>query len=115
MSFDDPTFSCGDPDFEYGETEDYCVEIAGASSIKSNVDIDISLYPNPAHQFLEAKNLFYEGQVSIYDLNGREILSQPILPKNSYKIELPESMSNGLYLFVYEADGKSWNKKFIKH
>ena len=115
MSYDAMTISCGDSFFEFGETEDYCVTIREPSAVIENVELDIFLYPNPAIDYLEVRNLLYEGELRIHSLDGKEVYFKKILPNNnSNVIILPPQLDAGLYLISYRAIGKSWVEKFVK-
>ena len=114
MSYDTQTIACGDFDFQYGETEDYCLRINEPSAVKDNIELELNLFPNPAAEFIEVRNLLYDGEISIHDLNGQEILRQRVIPQNATIIDLPEIMNSGVYIFSYNANGKTWSKTFAK-
>jgi len=114
MSYDAPTFACGDSEYLYGETEDYCVTIDGPLAINNNFELELNLFPNPAREFIEVRNLLYEGVISVHDLNGKVVLKQSAIPKNATIIDLPETMTPGVYIFNYNANGKTWAKTFAK-
>lgn len=80
------------------------------STTENSVKNEISIYPNPASDFIYVKNLKGLNSYKIFDLSGRIIL-QNIL--NEEKIDV-QSLSKGNYIVQIIAKEKTLNFKFIK-
>jgi len=88
---------CGN--FQFGEVEDYCVEIDGKTRSLDNTlrTMPFSIYPNPADQ-----NLFIQAQErinswSLVDLHGKSILTGQS-DQADFKIDIDE-LKPGIYFF----------------
>jgi len=75
----------------------------------------LSLFPNPVSDFLEIKlsEPFKNGQLSILDINGKELMSQSI-DQSSIKVNL-ETLSSGIYFARIIIDQDAQGVKFIKY
>lgn len=80
----------------------------------SNVILDdmLTVYPNPAHNFIRIKNAVKGSKVSIIDGSGKIVLSQQLA---SSEIELG-ALPQGQYILVYVGkDGVQFSQKFLKY
>lgn len=82
--------------------------VLGANDLKTNTKL-VSLYPNPASDFIKINSQNKIKNVMLYDLNGRRI----DVTLNGDEIDL-RNLSAGEYLLTIEADGRSCTEKFIK-
>jgi len=75
--------------------------------------MDITIYPNPAHNEISVKlnNLNVPVQVTIYDLSGKHLLDQPL---NSGVTHLDTTaLQAGIYLIEVSTSGKKTQKKLV--
>lgn len=82
--------------------------VLGVNDIKTNTKL-ISLYPNPASDFIKINSQNKIKNVMLYDLNGRRI----DVKLNGDEIDV-RNLSAGEYLLTIETDGRSSTEKFIK-
>lgn len=105
------SYVCGT--YNYGETEDYNVVISSNLSTGevSGQKNDISIYPNPATDFLNVTKVSDKAMYKIYSAAGQLVSSGNIL---SGKINV-SSLIKGAYVISIEDKGKEkFNSKFIK-
>lgn len=80
---------------QYGQTEDYAIQIN--SSLSTNdVNINsVSIFPNPTSDYLNIKGMTEDASVQIYSITGQLIMSDLIKTSNS-KINVSK-LSSGIY------------------
>lgn len=71
----------------------------------------IEMYPNPANTILYFKNLVGEASISIYDMQGRTVISRTI---NESRIDIG-NLDNGIYAVRIENGENTIIRKLIKH
>lgn len=87
------TGPCYNP--QYGQTEDYALEINAPLSIQDDKLNSFSVYPNPTSGILNIKGLTQNTDVAIYSIAGQLILKDKINLTDS-KINVSE-LSSGIY------------------
>jgi hypothetical protein len=112
--------SCSNP-FNYGEVEDYTVNITSSAREGGNdIDnltsqLDLQVYPNPANTFANIKLLGVEGSnsVQIYDMAGRTVFNADVEGGNELSVDLSR-FEKGLYIIqVRTANGTLETKKLV--
>ncbi|MDX8338652.1 T9SS type A sorting domain-containing protein [Draconibacterium sp. IB214405] len=88
----------------------------GVSAIETanNLENQISIYPNPARDFiqLDVSLLLGENQISICDLNGRT-LKQTTSAQSHTTLNLTQ-LTSGIYLLKIESGKEVFTQKFVK-
>ena len=79
-------------------------------NITSIDDISLSIYPNPAHDLINIKGLKGKAKIIIYDLTGRELLTQQI---NANSNTIVVSELKGIYLVNIVVQEKIFTKKIL--
>ncbi|UKB81825.1 T9SS type A sorting domain-containing protein [Chryseobacterium sp. MEBOG06] len=82
--------------------------VLGVNDLKTNTKL-VSLYPNPASDFIKINSQNKIKNVMVYDLNGRRI----DVKRYGDEIDV-RNLSAGEYLLTIETDGRSSTEKFIK-
>ncbi|MEQ1553695.1 MAG: PKD domain-containing protein [Ferruginibacter sp.] len=101
------------------ETFKTCTKYSTAVAIlpfTNNNEDDIKIYPNPANELLFAQSRTTDitiKSVTIFDETGKRILSQSLPNTNLVKVNL-STLSNSVYIAVFETNGKTVRTKFIK-
>lgn len=101
------------------ETFKTCTKFSTAVAIlpfANNNEDDIKIYPNPANELLFAQSRTTDitiKSVTIFDETGKRILSQSFPNTNLVKVNL-STLSNSVYIAVFETNGKTITTKFIK-
>ncbi|MDQ3101239.1 MAG: T9SS type A sorting domain-containing protein, partial [Bacteroidota bacterium] len=116
MQYDQPIPSACTNDYNYGETEDYCVTLMTATSIaESAASFGITAFPDPADHEI---NMVIDGatgnalSLSILDNTGREVLNGPV--RNGQNVINTANMANGLYVYrVLQSEQEIGRGKFI--
>ncbi|MBP5318843.1 MAG: T9SS type A sorting domain-containing protein [Paludibacteraceae bacterium] len=86
----------------------YCV--TGVQEIQANPDLQISVYPNPAGNYLMADTQQQaEGKVLVCDLAGRRVAQG----QTDRSIDI-STLQSGTYIVVVEVDGMKYSTKVIK-
>jgi len=99
MKFNNPVADGCEDDYNYGETEDYCVTITAASGIADMVGDAVRFFPNPSDEslFLELPAASRGTTIDVLDNTGRTVLRQTL---NQQRTLLNTAdFANGLYLF----------------
>ncbi len=113
MRWDNPAELC--QNFDYGEVEDYCVQLKKMNNSNSNIfnNVNINIAPNPVVNKLELNiqnNISnYEFYMNIYDETGKLLFNKNI-QNNNTKINL-KNWTQGIY-FLEVIQGE--NKKIFK-
>ncbi|MEZ4737958.1 MAG: S8 family serine peptidase [Flavobacteriales bacterium] len=96
--------------YDYGETEDYCVNlIVGPTDVGSTtLNAITTLYPQPADQQLYvrlADGAARNGlNMIVFDATGRRIMEAPLIQDRN--VLSTAGLSNGLYTFVLVSNGR---------
>ncbi len=93
---------------EYGEVEDYSVNITGVAVNEVNKTKNILIYPNPAESYVNIQVLNDEKnyQVEIFNCNGKKVMEESVIyGNNKHKLSLPQ-----LPIGIYQI--KIFNEKF---
>lgn len=84
--------------------------VSSATESSDNRDVSVVLFPNPANNSLKIKANCKNLSVSIYTMEGKEVL----FCKNKDVIDI-ENLACGVYVVLINADGKYYNSKIIKY
>ncbi len=105
---DDDTNTNGIPDFLDDEV---------FLSVNYSAFTDLSVFPNPTSESftLQATKLVSETTISLYDIQGKLLISKKILPQNGTLTVDVSSLENGVYFVKVSSEGKSVVKKLIKN
>jgi hypothetical protein len=72
----------------------------------------VKVYPNPANDFINIESNDTEiSEVALYDILGKQLLSQNELANNRLDIS---NLTKGVYFMKISANGNSITKKIIK-
>ena len=105
-----PATAC-EPNYDYGETEDYCVNlVVGPTSVGAGpMDAFTTLYPQPADQQLFVRLADSVGRNSmnmiVFDATGRRIMETPMTQDRN--VISTSDLSDGIYTFVLLSDGRT--------
>ena len=103
-----PTNACS-VDFDYGEIEDYCVNITASTGVSEILDPNaFNLYPQPADQELTiqiTKRQTTNARMELYDATGALVGTHSLLT-DRYTLRTGD-MANGLYTFRITAAGRT--------
>jgi hypothetical protein len=94
------------------ETNNYCISTGNGSL--ENKNYFISIYPDPAHNtFTISLNQLTvdNGQLTVFDITGREVYHDKIVNRNSYIVN--QNFSPGIYFVRVEAGEKVWTEKVV--
>jgi len=109
-------FACGPVVAEnnYGEMEDYTVNIQNDTLAASNITtgININLYPNPVKDLLNINSKEEIIGYEIYDMTGRKIKTLKNSAINNIDVS---KLSNGQYIIKIETMKGFTQQKFIKN
>lgn len=105
---DDDTNTNGIPDFLDDEV---------FLSVNYSAFTDLSAFPNPTSESftVQATKLVSETTISLYDIQGKLLISKKILPQNGTLTVDVYSLENGVYFMKVSSEGKSVVKKLIKN
>lgn len=105
---DDDTNTNGIPDFLDDEV---------FLSVNYSAFTDLSVFPNPTSESftVQATKLVSETTISLYDIQGKLLISKKILPQNGTLTVDVSSLENGVYFVKVSSEGKSVVKKLIKN
>lgn len=104
---DDDTNANGIPDFLDDEV---------FLSVNSFGFEDLSIYPNPTSESftVQSSQLVLETAISLYDLQGKLLFSEKMLPQNGKLTMEVSSLEKGIYFVKISSEGNSIVKKLIK-
>ncbi len=105
---DDDTNANGIPDF---------LDDAVFLSVNSFAFEDLSIYPNPTSEnfTVQSSKLVSETIISIYDVQGKLLISEKIIPQNGQFTQNVPSLENGVYFVKISSEGNSVVKKLLKN
>lgn len=101
MRYNTTPNSCGS--FDYGEVEDYTVNITEPSLSNDEFSLnEIKIYPNPFNNSfnisLSSNFIGHKIEVSVYDMRGRLIIQEnSVFDQKSISVDNLKSISNGTY------------------
>jgi hypothetical protein len=87
------------------------IDLGLPTGISDPLSKSIEIYPNPANTILYFKNLPKDVSISIFDLQGREIITRTIT-NNQVDISI---LDHGLYTIYIENGENTIIRKLIKH
>jgi hypothetical protein len=94
--------------------DDFNFEAGLTTMINDRHELSIDIYPNPARDYLNIKNINDIQQIDILDIKGAAIWSGSFY--NTKKVEIPVSgFPNGLYIICITSSDKNIVRKFIKN
>ena len=108
MRYQVPNGVCDETTFEFGEVEDYCVDIVNTVSVNSLVEETHSVYPNPSQGMITIDGEY--DVLEFYDINGT--LQLRTLDQIN-QLDL-SSWASGLYLIKISSGEQSKIHKWIK-
>jgi hypothetical protein len=84
----------------------------GTTSIKENSSADVTVYPNPAQDFIniEFDNQDPDSQLELFDITGRKVLTTNL--KGNQKVDI-SLLENGLYIYRVNQDGMVKSGKIL--
>jgi hypothetical protein len=105
---DDDTNSNGIPDF---------LDDAVFLSVNSFGFEDLSIFPNPTSESftVQSSKLVSETVISLYDIQGKLLFSEKVLPQNGKLTMDVSSLENGVYFVKVSSEGNSVVKKLLKN
>ncbi|WP_312390371.1 reprolysin-like metallopeptidase [Chryseobacterium sp.] len=107
------TSACGQLPSGAGGIMDFTVKISestlATTEVKANQS-EISIYPNPADEFIGIKNIKGKADYKIYSADGRLVL-QGSLDTQLINVS---SLTKGVYVITVKNAEKTFNSKFIK-
>ena len=93
---------CGD--YNYGETEDYCVSIQGVASVNDISTDDIAVFPNPAGEVLNiAAGTQTIERFRLFDASGRLIKDEMLFDQQAV-VNIAD-VSTGMYIYEVNLEG----------
>ncbi len=105
MKFNQPVADGCEDGFGYGETEDYCVTIVGASGLAENGLNGARFFPNPASNVITFDVPMVQGKpafIEVMDNTGKAVLRQKV---DQQRAQLNiAALANGLYFFRVSND-----------
>jgi hypothetical protein len=121
-----PIFPVYDLDFDYNSNR-LCAATFARSMMTYDVDSIVSLstpavselpvlslYPNPATNYLQIKFPFTNDvTITIYDMNGKKCMRQKFEKQNPKKINV-EILTKGIYFVQIQSGNKKFYGKFLK-
>lgn len=94
-------------DFIFGtRTNDVWFSALGNHQIN---ELQASVYPNPANDFITISGIVGSGLVEIYNISGMKLYNLPFQGETRLNIDLP----NGMYLAKITSDGMAATKKLL--
>ncbi|MEN8224641.1 MAG: T9SS type A sorting domain-containing protein [Bacteroidota bacterium] len=97
--------------YDFGEAEDYYVQITGSVGECENFLYQTEIYPNPATDLVNVKSDHLITEISVYSYNG-QILAYEQVDKRRVQINTAH-YNPGIYLFKIESDKGIITKRII--
>ncbi len=95
-----------------GDVIENCEELLSVN--ENDLDTVFSIFPNPSNGEITVRiaGTFGEGQISIYDINGREVYNKPATLEGSVSVSAT-GLSRGVYIMNITSDSNSYTSKLI--
>lgn len=90
-------------------SEAVTVEVATVEPIVG-VEIEITLYPNPAITIVHVRHPFDDMDVKVFAMNGQQVVPDT---KASNDIDV-STLKPGVYIVELNAEGRTWSKMIVK-
>lgn len=78
----------------------------------NDVNVKLTMYPNPADQFISVKSSEVLSRIRVIDMTGKEVIRKSI-QSNDYSLDLG-NLNTGIYFLEASAAGASKTMRFIK-
>ena len=78
----------------------------------NDVNVELTMYPNPADQFISVKSSEVLSGIRVIDMTGKEVIRKSI-QSNDYSLDLG-NLNTGIYFLEASAEGASKTMRFIK-
>ena len=93
------------------EIEDY----NNITGIDDNIYNNISIYPNPVDDILSIETETQIDEIAIYDIYGRQALSQRVNKSTSQQVVDVANLKAGVYFIKIKTDKENIVKRFVKN
>lgn len=103
------SWSNGDQEIRVGFVE---VTKEGVASVDSFFSSQVSVYPNPANEFVKISSSVDINRVEIYNLIGKKVISTSKITNNNLDVS---SLSKGVYLMKLTSGESVASRKLIKN
>ncbi len=84
----------------------------GTASLTTEINNGVSIYPNPASNFLNINGLKGDANIYVYTISGKEVI-QHKTNQSSSQLNI-SSLENGIYLIKMVTNNKYYFMKFVK-
>lgn len=78
----------------------------------NDVNVELTMYPNPADQFISVKSTEVLSGIRVIDMTGKEVIRKSI-QSNDYSLDLG-NLNTGIYFLEATSNGASKTMRFIK-
>lgn len=78
----------------------------------NDVNVELTMYPNPADQFISVKSSEVLSVIRVIDMTGKEVIRKSI-QSSDYSLDLG-NLNTGIYFLEASAEGASKTMRFIK-
>lgn len=98
------------------KTASFEIETDDELSVDAFTFGDLKVYPNPTSEnvTVQSSQLVLETAISLYDLQGKMLFSEKMLPQNGKLTMKISSLEKGIYFVKISSEGNSIVKKLIK-
>lgn len=104
-----PPEACGE--LEFGESEDYCINLEAASSVGDLADAFVQVYPNPTTNYLNVRIDDVNVMLSLFDAQGKVVKTQTI---NQQSVIDVSDLASGVYMLRLDGDNVHLQQQVIK-
>ncbi|MEZ4808371.1 MAG: S8 family serine peptidase [Flavobacteriales bacterium] len=108
MQYDEPVLNGCVASFEYGETEDYCVNLLDPVGIQAPASTSVHVYPDPADRdiFFDLDGIALPGKalITITDASGRVVAQKAVAASRA--TVTTAWFADGLYAYRITAEGR---------
>ena len=78
----------------------------------NDVNVELTMYPNPADQFISVKSSEVLSGIRVIDMTGKEVIRKSV-QSNDYSLDLG-NLNTGIYFLEATSEGASKTMRFIK-